>query len=55
MVGFSVASASNAATLMHSKSGLTFLFCITSFCRGANQTTPPFARNGACLAGQEKS
>lgn len=42
MVSFSVASAPNAATLMHSKSELTFLFCTTSVYRGANQTTPLF-------------
>ena len=49
MLSFSVASVPNAASLMHSKSELTCFFCITSFCRGRNQITPPFGSNGTCL------
>ena len=49
MLSFSVASAPNAASLMHGKSELTCFFYITSFCRGTNQITPTFGSNGTCL------
>ena len=49
MLSFSVASAPNAVSLMHSKSELTCFFHITSFCRGTNQTIPPFGSNGTFL------
>ena len=49
MLSFSVASAPNAVSLMHSKSELTCFFYITSFCRGTNQITPTFGSNGTCL------